>query len=53
MNDDKQDEKMTGLARTFPCLRQSPRVQPFGTTELDRWGAGMDSYQPTLAIGIA
>ena len=35
---------MTGLARTFPCLRGAPGVSPWEPAELDRWAAGPASH---------
>lgn len=37
-------ERMTELARTFPCLRNAPGVSPWEPTELNRWACGPASH---------
>jgi hypothetical protein len=39
MTDDEARQKMTELARSFPCLRNAWGVSPFETEELNRWAA--------------
>ena len=40
MDDDERNERMTELARSFPCLRNAPGVCPWEPTELNRWACG-------------
>lgn len=44
MNDDEQRDRMTELAKTFPCLRGAPGVSPFEPEELNRWAVGAASH---------
>ena len=44
MNDDEQRERMTKLARSFPCLRGARGVDPFEPEELNRWAVGGASH---------
>ena len=39
MTDDEARERMTELARSFPCLRNAWGVSPFQPEELNRWAA--------------
>jgi hypothetical protein len=40
MNDEEQRDHMIELARSFPCLRGAPGVDPFEPEELNCWAAG-------------
>ncbi len=44
MDTDELRERMTGLARSFPCLRGAPGVAPFEPEELNRWAVGPASH---------
>lgn len=44
MDDDELREKMTELARSFPCLRNAWGVSPFDPEELNRWAASGVSH---------
>lgn len=35
---------MTELARSFPCLKNAPGVDPWDPAALDRWAAGPASH---------
>ena len=44
MTDDELRERMTELARSFPCLEHAPGVSPWTPEHLDRWAAGVASH---------
>lgn len=44
MDDERARERMSDLARSFPCLREAPGVEPFDAKALDRWAAGPVSH---------
>ena len=38
------NRKMSELARSFPCLRNAPGIDPWDAQVLDRWAAGSVSH---------
>jgi hypothetical protein len=44
MTDEEQRDRMTELAKSFPCLCGARGVDPFEPEELNRWAAGAASH---------
>jgi len=50
MDSEHLAEKMTDLAKSFPCLRGAPGVSPGEPTELNRWACGPASHGERVTV---
>jgi len=49
---DDEGRRMTELARSFPCLRDAPGVDPWDPQALDRWAVGPASHGERVAASF-
>ncbi|MDG3008453.1 hypothetical protein [Paludisphaera mucosa] len=52
MNEERRRDRMTELAKSFPCLRDATGVSPWEPTELDRWAVSGVSHGERAAASF-